>query len=230
MTVNETFVTGIFGRRRRMVVHGGYQHRLSLFTALLALLPPGLFFGIYYLMTAESSRRLVEASPSLEPLVRVQDRKEALLVLAALLFYGLGVYLVALLESHRTAGLLHRVQGHLAELGEGHFTGRLHPRRDDHFTEVADSVNRLTQSLQRRAEEDVALLDDLAAALDEAVGGMGPVGGRSRDRLAEFRGRIEALRTLKRGHLGEPTRTTVTAEASDSPPPPASSGQTAING
>jgi hypothetical protein len=230
MRVNDAHVTGIFGRRRRMVVNGGYQHRLSLFTALLALLPPGLFFGIYYLMTAESSRRLVEASPSLEPLIRVQDRKEALLVLAALLFYGLGVYLVALLESHRTAGLLHRVQGQLAELGEGHFTGRLHPRRDDHFIEVADSVNRLTQSLHRRAEEDIALLDDLATALDEAVAGMGPVGGRPRDRLAELRGRIEALRTLKRGHLGEPARMPVTAEASDSPAPSEPSGRAVISG
>ena len=230
MRVNDASVTGIFGRRRRMVVHGGYQHRLSLFTALLALLPPGLFFGIYYLMTAESSRRLVEASPSLEPLIRVQDRKEALLVLAALLFYGLGVYLVALLESHRTAGLLHRVQGHLAELGEGHFTGRLHPRRDDHFIEVADSVNRLTESLKRRTEEDIALLDDLALALDEAVAGMGPVGGRPRDRLGELRGRIEALRTLKRGHLGESTRVPVTTAATDSPVPSSPSDRAVISG
>jgi hypothetical protein len=209
--MNQPLTIRVFGRRRNVLVDRPYQHRLSLMTSLMALLPPALFFGIYSLITAEGSRRIVEASPALEDMVRIQNRTESLMILAAVLFYGVGVYLVTLLESHRTAGFIHRVNGRLGELMSGQYAGRITPRREDHFHYLADTVNRLGTSLEQRAAEDLASLDDLSQSLDAVVLGLGAAAeGRTGPRLEEVRSRLEAMRRLKAGQLERP----ITAEKS----------------
>ena len=203
--MNQPLTIRVFGRRRNVLVDRPYQHRLSLMTSLMALLPPALFFGIYSLITAEGSRRIVEASPALEDMVRIQNRTESLMILAAVLFYGVGVYLVTLLESHRTAGFIHRVNGRLGELMSGQYSGRITPRREDHFHYLADTVNRLGTSLEQRATEDLAALDDLGQSLDAVVMGLGATAeGRTGPRLEELRSRLESMRRLKAGQIEQP--------------------------
>lgn len=209
--MNQPLTIRVFGRRRNVLVDKPYQHRLSLMTSLMALLPPALFFGIYSLITAEGSRRIVEASPALEDMVRIQNRTESLMILAAVLFYGVGVYLVTLLESHRTAGFIHRINGRLGELMAGQYSGRITPRREDHFHYLAETVNRLSSSLEQRTAEDLAALDELGQSLDAVALGMGAAGdSRHGQRLEEVRSRLEAMRRLKAGQLEQP----VPAEAS----------------
>jgi hypothetical protein len=203
--MNQPLTIRVFGRRRNVLVDRPYQHRLSLMTSLMALLPPALFFGIYSLITAEGSRRIVEASPALENMVQIQNRTESLMILAAVLFYGVGVYLVTLLESHRTAGFIHRINGRLGELMAGQYTGRVTPRKEDHFHYLADTVNRLGTSLEQRASEDLAALDDLSQSLDAVVLGLGATAeGRTGPRLEEVRSRLEAMRRLKAGQIEAP--------------------------
>ena len=202
--MSEPLTVRIFGRRREMLIHGSYQHRLSIFTTLLAMLPPAIFFGVYYLITSEGSRRIVDASPGLEQLVRGQDRTENLLILAALLFYGLGVYLVSLMESHRTAGFLWRLDRGLQELREGRYGALIRPRRDDNFIHLAETSNALSRNLKARVEEDLALLNDIGEHLDQHSSGVQD-GGSRRDRRLELRGRVEAMRGLKRSCLDDET-------------------------
>jgi hypothetical protein len=221
--MTESLTDKIFGRRRNFLVNSPYQHRLSILTTLLALLPPSVFFAIYYLITSEGSQRIVDASPSLENLVRGQDRTESILILSAVLFYGLGVYLVALLETHRTAGLMHRLDGRMKDLQDGHYAGQVHPRRDDNFSHLATSMNALSRTLLERTEDDLAFLDEAALSLDSLAAGMGTE-IRGSERLLALRGRVEALRRLKRSHL-VPTGAAVpevVPEVSDVtiPPPP----------
>ncbi len=204
--MKETLTTRVFGRRRNILVDRPYQHRLSLMTALMALLPPALFFGIYSLITTEGSRRIIEANPALENMVRIQNRTESLMILAAVLFYGIGVYLVTLLESHRTAGFIHRIDGRLKELSLGKYAGSLTPRRDDHFHYLAETVNRLSEGMHERAEEDLAALDNLGENLAEVILGLG-TGRESRagQKLDEIRNRLEAMRRLKAGQMESAT-------------------------
>ncbi|MFQ5670242.1 MAG: hypothetical protein ACE5HD_06945 [Acidobacteriota bacterium] len=199
--MTEPLTVRVFGRRRHILINSPYQHRISLITTLLALLPPSIFFSIYYLISAAGSRRIVAASPGLEELVRGQDRTESLLILAAVLFYGLGVYLVTLLESHRTAGFLHRVNLRLKELQDGRYDGRLRPRQDDHFTFIADSLNDLSTALKAQTEADLSFLDDLSRNIDATLDSTASASHLAKDGLVELRGRIEALRALKQSHL-----------------------------
>lgn len=204
--MRETLTTRVFGRRRNILVDRPYQHRLSLMTTLMALLPPALFFGMYSLITSEGSRRIIEASPALEDMVRIQNRTESLMILAAVLFYGIGVYLVTLLESHRTAGFIHRIDGRLKELSRGKYAGVLTPRRDDHFHFLAVTVNQLSQGLHERAEEELAALDALGENLGEVILGL-RTGSESRagQKLDEVRHRLEAMRRLKAGQMESAT-------------------------
>ena len=219
--MSEPLTVRIFGRRREMLVAGAYQHRLSVFTTLLAMLPPAIFFGVYYLITSEGSRRIVDASPGLEQLVRGQDRTENLLILAALLFYGLGVYLVSLMESHRTAGFLWRLDKGLQELRDGRYGAIIRPRRDDHFVHLAETANALSRNLKARIEEDLALLNDIGEYLDQQSNGLQD-GGSRRDHGVELRGRLEAMRGLKRSCLDDETPVVPAAIPAvfDSPCPP----------
>lgn len=201
--MSEPLTVRIFGRRRALLVNGAYQHRLSLFTTLLAMLPPTVFFGVYYLITSEGSRRIVEASPGLEDLVHGQDRTQNLLILAALLFYGLGVYLVSLMQSHRTAGFIWRLNQSLQELRDGRYGRVLRPRKEDSFIHVAETLNSLSRGLMARVEEDLALLKDMGTSLDERLRSAESSSGR--DSLMELRGRIEAMRALKRSCLPDET-------------------------
>ena len=218
--MNQPLSVRVFGRRRNVLVDRPYQHRLSLMTSLMALLPPALFFGIYSLITTEGSRRIVEASPALKDMIRIQNRTESLMILAAVLFYGVGVYLVTLLESHRTAGFIHKINGRLGELMAGQYAGRITPRQEDHFHYLADTVNKLGTSMEQRAGEDLASLDDLSQALDAVVLGLGTTAeGRIGPRLEEVRSRLEAMRRLKAGQLETPiSAATGLLSVNDGPP------------
>jgi hypothetical protein len=44
--MSEPLTIRVFGRRRNLLVNSHYQHRVSLITTLLALLPPAIFFSI----------------------------------------------------------------------------------------------------------------------------------------------------------------------------------------
>ncbi|MFQ5720247.1 MAG: hypothetical protein ACE5IK_11930 [Acidobacteriota bacterium] len=227
--MNEPLTVRIFGRRRELLVDRSYQHRMSLFTTLLAMLPPGIFFGVYYLITSEGSRRIVEASPGLEPLIRGQDRTENLLILAALMFYGLGVYLVSLMESHRTAGFLWRLNQSVRELREGRYGRIFRPRRDDNFTHLAEMTNGLSHDLKSRVEADLALLDDVSRTLDGYLSATPDAAAPRPERLTELRGRVEAMRALKRSCLADdapPVPADIPA-VFDTTPPASSPGNTA---
>ena len=200
--MNQPLTIRVFGRRRNVLLDKPYQHRVSMMTALMALLPPALFFGIYSLITSEGARRIVEASPELEEMVQVQNRTQNLMILAAVLFYGIGVYLVTLLESHRTAGFVHRVNRHLKNMASGQYHQTMAPRKDDHFLYLAETINRLNGDLRRRAEEDATTLGALREDLDDALLGLGSaVDGRSGQKLDEVRSRLEALQQMKVGQL-----------------------------
>jgi hypothetical protein len=203
--MKETLSTRVFGRRRNILVDRPYQHRLSLMTALMALLPPALFFGIYSLITTEGSRRLIEANPALENMIRIQNRTESLMILSAVLFYGIGVYLVTLLESHRTAGFIRRINGRLKEIFAGKYAGTVSPRRDDHFHYLATTVNKLSEKLQQGAEEDLTALDKLAENLDGVILGIGSAReSRAGQKLHEVRHHLETMRRLKSGQMEAP--------------------------
>jgi hypothetical protein len=149
----------------------------------------------------------VEANPALEQMVRGQDRTESLLILAAVLIYGLGVYLVTLLESHRTAGFLYRINRRMEEMCEGRYGGQVTPRKDDNFTYLAGSLNTLSRSLKTATEEDLAVLDEIRQAVDATAAGLGAAAGHTRERLLSLRGQLEALRRLKQSHLAEEGQT-----------------------
>ena len=73
---------------------------------------------------AQETHKLAAGVPELETVLLAQDRAETLLIaLASILFLG-GVFLVTVLETHKTVGAVYNLDRRLAEVAEGHYNVR----------------------------------------------------------------------------------------------------------
>ncbi|MFQ5484912.1 MAG: hypothetical protein ACE5DO_06225, partial [Desulfobacterales bacterium] len=78
-----------------------------------------------------------------------------------LVLISLAAVVIILLISHKIAGPMFRFEKDLLEIGEGNLVKRVSLRKKDQFTDLSDSLNRMTESLQRKVAavgDEVALL------------------------------------------------------------------------
>ena len=86
------------------------------------------------------------------------------------IFFAAGMFLLEILESHKTAGVIHNVKRRLEELRAGRFTASVTLRRHDHFRELATTFNDTAASLRARTEGELATLRRAQEELDVLVG------------------------------------------------------------
>jgi hypothetical protein len=102
----------------------------------------------------------------LAPVLRQQDRTElGLMALASLVFLG-GVFVVTILETHRTAGAAYNIGRRLEDVRSGRYDVRLHLRHGDTLRGLEAPFNDMLHALQDRAWADVDALEELAAQAD----------------------------------------------------------------
>jgi methyl-accepting chemotaxis protein len=109
---------------------------------------------------------ILAESPELEPILRAQNRLELTLVAAASCIFLCGVFMVTLLETHKTAGAALHVVRKLERLGEGRYTTRVNLRKDDNLRRIETAFNAMADALGRRAQRDAEALEQLAAAAE----------------------------------------------------------------
>lgn len=159
---------GIFGRRRRLVVNRSYQFRVS-FLAVAVVLALLLLLNLsLYSFAQVGNSAVLDAAPELRDLLRAQDRVQLNLTLLGSLVFLVGVFLVTLLESHKTAGAAYHVGRCLDRLREGRLTTRVRLRKGDNLRELEAAVNALAASLEEAARRDAELLDRLAEQAEPA--------------------------------------------------------------
>jgi len=152
-----------FGRRRRLLVDRNYQLRSALRSVLGTSVLVGLLVFVLYRINLESSLDLQQMAPFMREGLRRWDRITLFsLILGGLVFLA-GVFLVELMETHRTAGALHNLRRRLEELRCGRFTAQLKLRRHDNFPELEKAFNDVVASLRSRTEGEVATLGRLSA-------------------------------------------------------------------
>lgn len=156
------------GRRRAFLVNPRHQLRagaLAVLAVLVLLVPVNV---LLYSAGSASSARVADAAPELEVVLRAQDRVELILVVLASLVFLVGCFLIAVLETHRTAGAAHNVAARLAEVAHGRYTTTLRLRRGDTLVELEPAFAAMTAALRARCVED---LQRLERAADELVAG-----------------------------------------------------------
>jgi len=175
----------ILGKRRRFLVPGSYQMRAILGAAgLSVLLLAILDFTIWRLQQARSEKVLA-AAPELTRLINAQDAMQFGLILLASAVGLLAVVAIVLFESHKTAGPIYSLKNVLRWMAE-HGTGvRVKFRKDDHFQDLAEAFNAMTQSLEDRSSERAGKIALVASSLRQAAkeiaeGTLDDVGARER--------------------------------------------------
>lgn len=128
------------------------DRRFQLGVALRFLLAFLLFFaiGIFLVFAPSMFRLLTGASLSdLEPAAQeflVLHRR----IWPAVLVVLAGVFCYSLYIGQRIAGPIHRINSVLGKMLEGEYPGRVALRKDDHFRETAELLDRLAQRMDRR--------------------------------------------------------------------------------
>jgi hypothetical protein len=103
------------------------------------------------------------------------------------------VFVVSLLETHKTAGACVNLARRLRDVEEGRYGVELRLRRDDHLREIETPFNSMCRALQQRAWEDVEALEALASRIERSDGAYdaGDVAAEMRGLAAKTRSRIE---------------------------------------
>jgi methyl-accepting chemotaxis protein len=153
----------VFGRRRRILINLRYQLKTAMVGTIGMGFLVGLMILILYRINVQNTRDLLEVAPFLKDSLAARDRNQLLVMLAGGLVFVAGVFLVEILESHKTAGVIHNVRRRLEEVRSGRFNARVKLRKHDNFPELAESFNDMVSVIRARTEGDLATLGRMAS-------------------------------------------------------------------
>ena len=153
-------------RRRRFLVNRSYQLRVTSMTVMLTLLLLVSLNVTLYVSSTRGTAEIVRVAPEFEPFLKAQDRTMIGLIVLGSIVFLVGVFVVGILESHRTAGVVVNLRNRLDEVERGDYRTELRIRRHDNFQELMPSFNRAVRSLRDRAWNDVESLEGLAGRIE----------------------------------------------------------------
>jgi methyl-accepting chemotaxis protein len=153
----------ILGFRRTLLVNPQFQLRaMALPTILSVATVTALIFALFRVLLA-SRFDAGDAGSVLE----TEEARWLLNSLAGSLGFAALMVIIGLLETHRAAGAIFKMQRHIRRVAEGSLGARLHLRRRDHFQDVADDFNRMVENLREEARIEVQHLDQAIDALGQ---------------------------------------------------------------
>ena len=164
---------GLLGQRRSFLVNRRYQLRASLLTAAVVLVLLVLLNLAIYASTMRSAEQILTDAPELAALIKAQDRAQLYLILLASFVYLIGVFLVTVLETHRTAGAAYNLEARLGEVRRGRYDSRLTLRRGDNLAELEDAFNEMVEALRQRTWDDIENLVQIANEAGKIVDASG---------------------------------------------------------
>ena len=103
-TITSMTTPGLLGRRRQFFLNRPHQLRATLLTAAAVLVLLVILNLVLYSIAVSSTNQVLSDSPELAQLIKSQARLQLLLILLASVVFLAGVFVVSVLESHRTAG------------------------------------------------------------------------------------------------------------------------------
>ena len=156
------------GRRRRFLVNRRYQFKVALLTVSMMLVLLVLLNFSLLTSSMKDTEAALSVAPEFKEYMQGQDQVQFTLVLLASLVFMVGVFLVSLLESHKTAGAAVNICNRMEEIRRGTFSARVRLRKDDNLKEIEPVFNRMAETLAERAWNDVELLERMAERLQQA--------------------------------------------------------------
>ncbi|MBI4509866.1 MAG: hypothetical protein HY698_09530 [Deltaproteobacteria bacterium] len=137
----------------------------------------------------ESNEAYLENAQAEIEHLRRRERLTGQVLLCTGMFLCLGLFLYGIKMTHRVAGPLYKISGHLDKVRQGHFDPVFSLRKGDQLTSFFEHFKEAHEALRRREQDDVATLRELISVAERDG-----LPQRSRDIAAS----LEELRSLLR--------------------------------
>jgi len=128
-------------RRRQVLVDPRYQLRAGVLVGIVALVL------LVLLNTALLVPHRTTPGVAARSVFAGQDATSWVLVLTGSAVLLIGVILIGVVESHRTAGAAYAIRRAVEAIREGRTEIRIRLRRGDHLQELASAINRLAETI-----------------------------------------------------------------------------------
>jgi hypothetical protein len=188
----------LLGRRRNYLIDPAYQIRTAVVAVVGMTFVVGVAAGLLHLLRSSGAgSALHEGSRGEAP----GAGWPVFLVVAGVVLVG-AVFVVEILETHRTAGVALRLSRALRALRDGCYGTRLTLRRQDNFRELEEAFNETARSLGSWTEEEaagLARLTDLLDGVKQAMETGDRAGGEAL--LRQLRGGLEMMRERHQDRL-----------------------------
>lgn len=162
----------IIGKRRSLLINPGFQVQAMLLPTLIAVATvTGLVISLFLVMQSADA----ELSADFGVLQGLWDAAEARWLWSSLVgaaTFAALMITIGLVETHRAAGAVFKIQRHIHRVTAGDLDARVYLRKGDHFQDVAEDFNRMIESLHEDVRHD---LDQIHRALD-VLGQVRPMG------------------------------------------------------
>lgn len=158
-----------FSPRRQYVINREKQLRSAfLVVVVVVLLLVPLNYSLHTVRQQETAT-ITASNPELRPLMESRDRIELVVGLLASLVIMAGVFVLTIIETHRTAGAAFAIRRRLDLVREGRLNADLHLRGGDNLRELEAPFNAMTEALRRRASDEAIALEELADQVADIV-------------------------------------------------------------
>lgn len=195
-----------FGRRRTYLIDTGYQVRSAIVAVLGMIFLVAFSIILFRLLSAESARDLARKAPILANGAPAGDARSVLTLVAVGILFVAAVFVVEILETHKTAGVVLKVTRGLRDLQAGFWGTRVNLRKHDNFKEMEEAFNTATRALRDEVEDDLHGLQALEAQL--RLAGREMENGNREGALVLLRqigGELQSLRERRRNLLRAPS-------------------------
>jgi signal transduction histidine kinase len=179
--------------RRKFLIDRSRQLRAAVLVVGLVLVLLIVVNVIFHALRTHETDTIVASAPALEGVMAEYDRNELMLVILASVVVLVGVFVVTIIETHRTAGAAFAIARQMTRVADGNWDARVGLRRGDNLRNLEEAFNDMAQSLRQQATEDVANLERLAGEIEAAQAGEAAarIAGELRELAAQKRDLVE---------------------------------------
>jgi methyl-accepting chemotaxis protein len=180
-------------RRHGFLVNPRRQLRAAFMTTVPILLLLILVNVLFYIVRAKEMETVLAIAPSLEETIHGVEASETMVGIVASVIVLVGVFVVTILETHRTSGAALKIRSRLLRVADGRYDTGLELRTGDNLRELEEPFDRMTAALRDRATADADDLEQLADQLESAA-----TTEKEKQVAAELRTKAEDLRSRVR--------------------------------
>jgi len=153
---------GLLGRRRQFFLNRPHHLRATLLTATAVIVLLVILNLVLYSISVSGANQVLSDSPEVAQLVKSQARLQLMLILLASVVFIAGVFVISVVEGHRTAGVAAKLSRHMGLVEKARYNTQLQLRREDHLQEVQTAFNQMTRALRDRTWHEVESLERVA--------------------------------------------------------------------